>query len=117
MDEPAERYTPAQWVIRQIGGQPRTHRSRVYTGVSAVARALGINTSQVCRWGDTVPTAHQARVLEIAEERGLDITAEDLIRGRAVCPGQRLHDSLVHPLIDRAESMIERQAAQPVADG
>lgn len=63
---------PAQWVRKQLGG------------ARPAARALGINSSQVARWGDRVPTAHQARVLEVALERGLDITAEDLIRGRAV---------------------------------
>jgi hypothetical protein len=67
-----KRYTPASWTLKQFGG------------VCAVAKALDMNSSLVSRWGARVPTSRQAAVLEIARERGLDITAEDLIYGREV---------------------------------
>lgn len=56
----------------------------------ATARALGINSSSVSRWrmssahrglDGRVPSIHQAPILRIARERGMNITAEDLIHG------------------------------------
>lgn len=61
-----------------------------FKGVRAVARALDLNPSSVSRWtapkekrglGGRVPSIHQAKILQIARERGLDLTAADLIHG------------------------------------
>lgn len=68
--------SPAEKVIEAFGG------------VRVLARLLGRNPSSVVRWrqpkaeggtGGVVPSALQGRVLVLARERGLDITAEDLI--------------------------------------
>lgn len=61
-----------------------------FNGVRATARALGINSSSVSRWplpkerrglDGRVPSVHQAKILRLARERGIQITAEDLIHG------------------------------------
>lgn len=68
--------TPASKVIAKLGG------------VRATARALELNPSSVSRWtapvekrglGGRVPSIHQAKILQIARERGVDLTAADLI--------------------------------------
>jgi len=68
--------TPADKVITLFGG------------VRPLARALGRNPSSVVRWrmpraaggtGGGIPSAMQGRVLALAKERGLSLTAEDLI--------------------------------------
>lgn len=68
--------SPAEKVITAFGG------------VRATARALGLDSSTVSRWhlpldrrglGGRVPSVHQARILRLAREVGLDITAADLI--------------------------------------
>ena len=59
-----------------------------FGGVRALARALERNPSSVVRWrkpkdeggsNGAVPSSLQGRVLAIAQERGLNLTAEDLI--------------------------------------
>lgn len=59
-----------------------------FKGVRATARVLNISSSTVSRWqkerdeggtGGRVPTKHQATILRIAGERGLELTAEELI--------------------------------------
>lgn len=61
---------------------------KVFGGVRATARALGLNASSVSRWpkpaaqrglAGRVPSMHQARILKIAKKTGLEITAADLI--------------------------------------
>lgn len=68
--------TPADKVIEAFGG------------VRATARALGINSSSVSRWrmpadkrglDGRVPSIHQATILRLAKQSGLNITAADLI--------------------------------------
>jgi transposase-like protein len=68
--------SPAEKVISAFGG------------VRATARALNINSSSVARWrmpadkrglDGRVPSVHQAVILRLAREAGLDITAADLI--------------------------------------
>lgn len=60
----------------------------LFGGVRPLARELGRNPSSVVRWrkpraeggtGGAVPSAMQGRVLALAKERGLSLTAEDLI--------------------------------------
>lgn len=72
--------SPADKVIAKLGG------------VRATARALGLNSSSVSRWrmppekrglGGRVPSVHQSRILQIARERGVDLTAADLIHESA----------------------------------
>lgn len=59
-----------------------------FGGVRSLARALERNPSSVVRWrkpkdeggsNGAVPSSLQGRVLAIAQERGLNLTAEDLI--------------------------------------
>ena len=59
-----------------------------FGGVRALARALERNPSSVVRWrkpkdeggsNGAVPSALQGRILAIAQARGLNLTAEDLI--------------------------------------
>jgi hypothetical protein len=60
----------------------------VFGGVRALARALDRNPSSVVRWrrpkdeggsNGAVPSGLQGRILALAQERGLTLTAEDLI--------------------------------------
>jgi hypothetical protein len=69
--------TPAARVIEAFGG------------VRATARALGLHSSSVCRWrlpaargglAGRVPSRHQSTILRIAQESGMDLSAEDLIQ-------------------------------------
>jgi hypothetical protein len=59
-----------------------------FGGVRALARALDRNPSSVVRWrrpkdeggsNGAVPSGLQGRILALAQERGLTLTAEDLI--------------------------------------
>ena len=76
MTENTEIPTPADRCIEAFGG------------VRALARALERNPSSVVRWrkpkdeggsNGAVPSALQGRILDIAQARGLSLTAEDLI--------------------------------------
>lgn len=71
--------SPAQWIIKVFGG------------VRATARKLNADKGQISRWlqpeekkgtGGGIPRKKQLLILEIAEKEGLDITAQDLIKGR-----------------------------------
>lgn len=73
--------------------RPAEYVIRVFKGVRATARAIGRNPSSVSKWqkerenrgtSGQIPHAVQRTILEQARERGLDITAEDLILGREV---------------------------------
>jgi hypothetical protein len=73
--------SPAEYVIRVFGG------------VRRVAAAIGRDPGAVCKWrkshaergtGGLIPTGAQRALLAKAAELDLDITCEDLIRGREV---------------------------------
>ena len=55
-----------------------------FGGVRALARAIGRDPAAISRWKKTgvVPTSVQRRILEAAWDRGMDITAHDMIFGR-----------------------------------
>lgn len=55
-----------------------------FNGVRATARELGCDPSAVSRWKKTgmIPVSYQKRILELAWEKGVDLTAHDLIFGR-----------------------------------
>jgi hypothetical protein len=71
---------PAELVIEAFGG------------VRPLARLLGKSPSTVCRWradkphgtGGAIPSSVQKRLLYMAGERGIELTAQDLIVGRTV---------------------------------
>ncbi len=77
------RLPPAHYAVRLFGSYYR------------LARAISVNPGTVARWtrpkdvangtaGD-IPTIRWCRkVLDAARERGLDLTADDLINGREV---------------------------------
>lgn len=91
-------YSPAEWAIQQFGG------------VRALARAVGRHPQAVQQWRDKrrhgsqpdeigdLPPRIQRRVLHLAQERGLDIRADDLIWGRT------LAEAGVPPVATPAES-------------
>jgi hypothetical protein len=73
--------TPAQYVIHKFGG------------VRQLARLLKKSPSAVSRWpkpssingrDGRIPYTEQKRILQIARERGIDVTAEDILLGREV---------------------------------
>lgn len=76
----AKRQNPAEAVIDIFGGQ------------AALARALGLHRSTVCRWtmpvskrgtGGRIPGAAKDRIMELACKRGLtEITYDVLYKGR-----------------------------------
>jgi hypothetical protein len=57
-----------------------------FGGVRAAARALDCEASAISRWSKTglVPASYQRKVLKTAWERGIDITAHDIVFGREV---------------------------------
>ena len=72
----AQQLSPAERVIQAFGGNTET------------AQALGCNRSTIFRWtqpeekggtGGRVPSTRQAKVLQLARERGLSLTAVDLV--------------------------------------
>lgn len=71
-----EKLSPAEYVIKVFGGVRKT------------AAALGYVPSAISKWrwqgGGNIPTVAQELIYDIAREQGLDITAEDLIKGREV---------------------------------
>lgn len=69
---------------------PDTPANRVieaFSGPRALGRAIGLHHSWVVRWrreppegtGGLIPSRHHRKILRAARERGLDITADDLI--------------------------------------
>jgi hypothetical protein len=66
------RITPVDLVIQSFGG------------VRAAARVLKLDPATVSRWQQSgrVPAKRQENVLQLAWERGIDLTAHDLIFGR-----------------------------------
>lgn len=71
--------TPAELVIEKFGG------------VRPLARELSIDHSSVARWpkpknergsGGLIPAQYHARLLDIAKERGITLTALELVYGR-----------------------------------
>lgn len=79
--------TPAEYVVFIIGGGERRG------AIEDTAKALGRTRQSICEWYDPklkrsgrglIPSSMQHRILEVAQERGLDITAYDLIYGRKV---------------------------------
>jgi hypothetical protein len=58
----------------------------MFGGVRKLARALNRDPAAVSRWQKSgiVPTTIQRRLLELAWERGIDITAHDIVFGREV---------------------------------
>jgi len=64
--------TPVQLAIKSFGG------------VRRLAKALNRDPAAVSRWqkNGTVPSAAQRDLLQVAWERGIAITAHDLIFGR-----------------------------------
>lgn len=66
------RITPVELVIQSFGG------------VRAAARVLRCDPGAVSRWQQSgrIPVKRQQQVLSAAWERGIDLTAHDLIFGR-----------------------------------
>ena len=56
----------------------------LFGGVRKLARTLGRDPAAVSRWrkSGVVPTAAQRKILELAWEKGIDISAHDIIFGR-----------------------------------
>ena len=65
--------SPQQVVVRSFGGVRKT------------AAATGCDCAAVSRWGKTglIPAKYQRRVLETAWAMGLDLSAHDVVFGRA----------------------------------
>lgn len=55
-----------------------------FGGVRKLARAIARDPAAVSRWqrSGVIPTSIQRRILELAWERGHDLTANDVIFGR-----------------------------------
>jgi hypothetical protein len=58
----------------------------LFGGVRKLARALNRDPAAVSRWqkSGVVPTSVQRRLLESAWERGIEISAHDIVFGREV---------------------------------
>lgn len=68
-------FSPVEYVIRKFGG------------VRKLARAIGRDAGTVSKWrrpDHGIPRKAQLLILSAAERQGLDITANDLIKGRKV---------------------------------
>lgn len=57
-----------------------------FGGVRKLARAIGRDPAAVSRWrrSGVVPTSVQKKILELAWERGIDISAHEIIFGREI---------------------------------
>jgi hypothetical protein len=78
-----DRIPLAELVVRQIGGEK-------HGAATKTAQALGIRLTDVSKWkapkekkgfGGDIPHSLHEKILDLAKERNLDITAEDLVRG------------------------------------
>lgn len=78
---------------RQVWYSPGEYAVHVFGGVKKLARILGMEPTNISRWQRSrheggprglIPNKKQKVVLDIAKERGLDLTAEDIIYGRQV---------------------------------
>jgi len=87
VDTDGYQMTPAEYVVFVFGGGIR--RGAIIT----TASILGRSRQSICEWFDPklkrggrglIPANMQVLILQIAKERGLDITANDLILGRKV---------------------------------
>ena len=62
--------TPAEKVVRLLG-------------VKRIAAACDLTANAVWKWknakGGTIPSKHQPAILRLAKERGVELTAEDVI--------------------------------------
>lgn len=72
---------------------PASYVILVFGGIHKTARAVGADPGSVSRWrqpkekrgtGGSIPSARQQAILKAAAQRGLDITADDLVNGRRV---------------------------------
>lgn len=67
--------TPAAILVEKFGGY------------QAVAEAIGVDVSRVYRWTytkeGTIPSRHLSKILAVAGERKIKITAKELITGAA----------------------------------
>lgn len=64
--------------------QPAEVAVQAFGNARRMAFLLGLDPSAISRWRTTgrIPAYHQRKVLELAWERGIDLTAHDLIFGR-----------------------------------
>lgn len=73
---------------------PAHYAAHVFGGVCSLARVLGRSPGRVCYWlksrdvggsDGRIPSDEiKLRLLDLAKARGLDLTADDLLRGREV---------------------------------
>lgn len=70
--------------IDKIRMQPIEHVIKEFGSVNSLAESLGLNYHAVWKWQDrnSIPQEMQKKILDSAEEKGLDVLPEDLIRGR-----------------------------------
>jgi len=68
----------------QSAQSPATVAITAFGGVRATARLLGVDASAVSRWqrSGLVPAQHQRRLLELAADQRIWLTAQDIIFGR-----------------------------------
>ena len=68
--------------IKQI--TPAALAIRMFGGVNALARDLDLDPAAVSRWqkNGTIPSYIQRKLLEIAWDKDIDITAEEIIFGK-----------------------------------
>lgn len=58
----------------------------LFGGVRKLARAIGRDPAAVSRWKrlGVVPTSVQKKILEVAWDQGIEVTAHDIIFGRDI---------------------------------
>jgi hypothetical protein len=67
--------------------QPASLVVTIFGGVRRTARLLGISPATVRKWshsGGHIPAKNQRRLLDLAQQNGLRLTAEDIVLGRNV---------------------------------
>lgn len=72
------------WQMTTENTTPVDLTIQLFGGVRKLARTLGRDPAAISRWRKSgiVPTAAQRRILELAWERGIEITAHEIIFGR-----------------------------------
>lgn len=65
--------------------KPATILVEKFGGHKAVAQAIGVDVSRVYRWtysdDGAIPSRHLSKILQLAADRKIKITAKDLISG------------------------------------
>jgi hypothetical protein len=76
-------YIRSTWEVQQVGKKTPAQIVADMFGVRKLAKALGLTPGAVTHWKDKglIPSKHHEKLLELAKEKRLRLTAEMLVCG------------------------------------